>query len=191
MNIKKVIIITTIIIAVSIICVVFLLPDNEVKFSTPDSNIVTIKYATPDDLQLTISSEKNIINKTQNESLLVTIQLTNICDFILFIYYDFSINGILEFNILTPSNYTIYPIHPNIDFTEKVIYGNVTMNPSESINTTVDIFNYEYSLDQREDNSDLYDWNETGRYRIQFIYENFDSEYEIIESNVIEFELIN
>jgi hypothetical protein len=154
------------------------------------SNTTIIKRAEVEDLELTISSEKEIINDTLDKSFVVNIVLANVVDDNLFIYHDFSINGILEFSITTPSNNLIYPVHPHINFTEKVYYANTTLYKSESINTTVDIFNYEYSFEQGEDDSELYDWNEIGKYKIQFEYYNYNSKYEIIKSNTIEFEII-
>ena len=79
------------------------------------SNIHIIIFPTSGDLELTISTEKEIINKTQNESLLVYVELTNIADDDVFIQKDFSTLGIkLDFKITIPSNNTIFPFHPQV-----------------------------------------------------------------------------
>jgi hypothetical protein len=175
---KDIIIIIIVVIFVSLLVLLFLLPGT------------VIKFAEPDDLELTISSEEDIINKTQNESFMVNVELANVVDDDLFIYYDFSINGILEFKITTPSNNEVFPIHPHTSLTENYIVGNRTLSSSESIKMTVDIFDYDYSLDQSGEDPDMYDWNETGIYKIQFEYRNFNNDYEIIKSNIVEFEIV-
>jgi hypothetical protein len=150
----------------------------------------TAKFATPDDLKLTISSDKETVDITQNESFIVNIKLTNVADDHLLIHYDFSVNGLLEFKIILPSNRPMYPIHPHINFTEKYNVGNTTLLKSESINTIVDIFDYEYSFYRNSINSNQHDWDETGKYKIQFEYVNWRNESEIIKSNIIEFEIV-
>ena len=152
---------------------------------------ITIRFATSEDVKLTISTAKEIINKTENKSFMVNIKLINVADENLFVLHDFSINGLLEFNITIPSNNTIFPRHPQVDFTSRKIFKNhISLTPDESIDITLDIFDYEYSVGQRGGDTGLYDWNETGKYEIQFEYDNYQRG-EIIKSNIIEFWLKN
>jgi hypothetical protein len=151
------------------------------------SNSIVVNFATPDDLKLTISTEKEIINKTKNKSLMVSIKLTNVVDENLFVLNDFSINGLLEFKITIPSNNTIFPRHPHINLTSKIKDTDyITLFPDDYIDIILDIFDYEYSVGQNGNDTNLYDWNETGKYKIQFEYDNFQSD-EIVKSNIIEF----
>ncbi len=145
---------------------------------------ITIGFATSEDLKLTISTEKEIVNKTENKSLMVNVKLTNVVDENLFVLNDFSINGLLEFNITIPSNNTIFPRHPQINLTPGKIVKQIYLTPDESIDITLDIFDYEYSVGQRGGDTGLYDWNETGKYKIQFEYDNFQRD-EIVKSNII------
>ena len=150
------------------------------------SQSYVVNFAEPDDLKLTISTEKEIINKTENKSLMVNIKLTNIVNENLFVLNDFSINGLLEFKITIPSNNTIFPRHPQVDLTSKIRDTDyITLYPDDSIDITLDIFDYEYSVGQSGSDTDLYDWSENGNYKIQFEYDNFQSD-EIIKSNIIE-----
>ena len=172
-----------IIIIISIVIVIIL-------FWWIASQIVIIKFASPDDFKLTISTDQEIINKTQNESLWVGIKLTNVADDNLFIPKEFTINGFLEYKITIPSNKTIFPRHSHANLTLlKKARDYWYLSPSKSINTTVDIFDYEYSVGQSGNDTDLYDWNETGKYKIQFEYEYFQSGD--LKSNIIEFWLKN
>ena len=150
--------------------------------------ITIIGFAKSEDLKLTISTEKEIVNITENKSLMVNIKLTNVADENLFIRHDFSINGLLEFNITIPSNNTIFPRHPQINLTPGKIVKQIYLSPDESIDITLDIFDYEYSVGQRGSDTNLYDWNETEKYKIQFEYY---LRGEIIKSNIIEFWLKN
>ncbi len=152
--------------------------------------ILVIGFASSGDLKLTISTEKEIVNITEKKSLMVNIKLTNIADEDLFVHHDFSINGLLEFNITIPSNNTIFPRHPQVDFPYRRIRNDIHLSPDESIDISLDIFDYEYSVGQKGGDTDLYDWNETGKYKIQFEYGK-SQKGNNINSNVIEFWLKN
>jgi hypothetical protein len=155
------------------------------------SQSYVVNFAEPEDLKLSISTEKDIINRTENKSLMVNIKLTNDVDENLFVLNDFSINGLLEFKITIPSNNSIFPRHPEIDLTSKIKDTDyITLFPDDSIDITLDIFDYEYSLNTRWEGAELYDWKETGKYKIQFEYDNFQRG-DIVESNIIEFWIID
>ena len=64
----------------------------------------------------------------------------------------------------------------------------ITLSPSEKLETTIDIFDYEYTFNTTGNINDIHDyiWNETGLFKIQFSYLTMPN-LETIESNVIEF----
>ena len=138
----------------------------------------TPRYATEDDLELTISIEKETINKTQEPSNKIYISLTNIGDEKIRVFHDFSIEQLLAYHIITPSNITIYANLYEVQHE----YRYITLSPSEKLETTIDIFDYNYVIDYENE----YNWNETGLFKIQFSYLN-EPNLETIESNVIEF----
>lgn len=140
------------------------------------------RYATKKDLELTITIEKETINKTKHLSNWVNVSLTNVGDEDVRIHKHFHLGFLINYNIETPSNKIIYPKH----IRGKVAEHYSILSPNESLKTTVNIFEYDYRIDWEHD----YNWNETGKYTVQFEY--FISGYwntysKYIKSNEVEF----
>ena len=143
-----------------------------------------IRYASKDDLILTISIEKETINISDGLDNKVIVYLENICDQKKKVFKDFSINQLLSYQIITPSNITIYPNISEVQHVESYII----LSPSENLKTTVNIFDYKYRHHRTDDFNNISDyiWDETGLFKIQFSYLIMPS-LETIISNVIEF----